>query len=114
MLRPVPRVARDFAAAPARALALSLVLAMPVVAMAPAVAVAKECASEAVSAGGERAAFRWLALTKARANWRARVRRTPGLGPAYAGWRNAEGLVERCISASGGVACEMSAVPCKP
>lgn len=70
------------------------------------------CSDQLLSARGEPARLEWLAKTKARANWRARVRATPDLGDAYASWRQARDVREACRPASGGVACTFSGVPC--
>ena len=47
---------------------------------------AATCAGSAIEARGEQSRYEWLAKTKARANWRRKVRATPGLGPTYANW----------------------------
>ena len=54
------------------------------------------CAESAVSARGEESRFVWMAKTKARANWRRKVRSMPGIGPSYANWARAENTEERC------------------
>jgi hypothetical protein len=79
----------------------------------PAHAAGKTCSDAAVSARGEPARFMWLAKTKARANWRRRVRATTGLGTEYSNWGNAETSEERCITAEGGTVCIFSGYPCK-
>ncbi|MEQ1716493.1 MAG: hypothetical protein ABL907_10995, partial [Hyphomicrobium sp.] len=43
---------------------------------------AASCASEQIEARGEQSRFLWLAKTKARANWRRKVRTNPALGAA--------------------------------
>jgi len=73
----------------------------------------KTCSDAAISARGEPSGFDWLAKTKARANWRRRVRSTPGLGPAYGDWKLAANLEESCVSGSGGTVCTLTAVPCR-
>lgn len=73
---------------------------------------AEVCSDHAVTARGEPARLEWLAKTKARANWRARVRATPGLGDAFAGWRQAHDVHESCAPANGGTACSFSGIPC--
>lgn len=79
----------------------------------PANAAGKTCSDAAVSARGEPARFMWLAKTKARANWRRRVRATTGLGTDYSNWGNAETSEERCITAEGGTVCIFTGYPCK-
>ena len=74
---------------------------------------AATCAAASVSARGEPASLRLLALTKARGNWRARVRVTPGMGAAYADWGAAAEQVERCIENTGSIVCTVSAIPCR-
>ena len=71
------------------------------------------CAQVAVSARGEPARFEFLARTKARANWRARVRMTPGLGDLFANWQRAMNTQERCISGPDGTVCTMTGTPCR-
>ncbi len=74
---------------------------------------AKTCSDAAISARGEPARFLWLAKTKARANWRRKVRATPGLGTDFSNWGNAETSDERCITAEGGTVCIFTGYPCK-
>ncbi len=57
--------------------------------------------------------FLWLAKTKARANWRRKVRVTPTLGTDFSNWGNAETSEERCITAEGGTVCIFTGYPCK-
>ncbi|MCB1506111.1 MAG: hypothetical protein KDJ47_14130 [Hyphomicrobiaceae bacterium] len=71
------------------------------------------CTASAVSARGEPSRFEWVAKTKARANWRRRVRALPGLGPSYADWKKAADLEESCISGPAGTVCSISGVPCR-
>ena len=71
------------------------------------------CAAAPVSARGEPASYRWLALVKARGNWRSRVRTTPDLGAPYADWSAATEPVERCIDNAGSIVCTVSGIPCK-
>lgn len=73
---------------------------------------AEVCSDHALMARGEPARLEWLAKTKARANWRARVRATPGLGDAFSGWRLAHDVHESCAPAEGGTACSFSGIPC--
>jgi hypothetical protein len=75
---------------------------------------AATCASSAVEARGEQSRFVWIAKTKARANWRAKVRRTPGLGPTYANWARAENTEERCLTGPLGALCIFTGTPCVP
>lgn len=76
-------------------------------------AAGKTCSDSAVSARGEPARFMWLAKTKARANWRRKVRATPDLGSDFANWGNAETSEERCITADDGTVCVFTGYPCK-
>ncbi len=75
---------------------------------------ALDCVADAVTVTGEPARYQWLALVKARANWRRRVRLNPNLGDRYANWYRAQDGVERCVSANAGVACTLSGRPCAP
>lgn len=84
----------------------SLVVARP--------ARALDCVADAVTVTGEPARYQWLALVKARANWRRRVRLMPSLGDRYANWARAQDAVERCVSANGGAACTLAGRPCAP
>ena len=79
----------------------------------PGAALAVTCADAPISARGEPSRFEWLAKTKARANWRRRVRLTPGLGPAFADWKMASNLENSCISGPAGSVCTLTAVPCR-
>jgi hypothetical protein len=90
----------------------ALIISMAIVAVAPAQA-SKTCSDAAVSARGEPATFLWLAKTKARANWRRKVRVTPTLGTDFSNWGNAETSEERCITAEGGTVCIFTGYPCK-
>lgn len=99
---PIPRSALLFAAA----LCLN---ATP----GPAGAAGKTCSDVAVSARGEPARFVWLAKTKARANWRRKVRATTGLGTDFANWYDAETSEERCVTADDGTICVFTGYPCK-
>ena len=96
-----------------RTIALSLVAFL----IAPALATsarAGQCAPAAVSAHGEPATFQWLARTKARANWRAKVRHLKGLGAPFADWDRAENRTEDCTPSVRGIACTFAATPCRP
>lgn len=75
---------------------------------------AATCAGVVVEARGEQSRFMWLAKTKARANWRNKVRRTPGLGTAYANWARAANTDERCLSGPAGTLCIFKGTPCVP
>lgn len=77
-------------------------------------AAAKQCAGQSVEARGEPSRFLWLAKTKTRANWRRKVRATPGLGTDYANWARAETTDEKCYSGPTGHLCIFSGTPCKP
>ena len=76
-------------------------------------AFAETCAGTAVAARGEPASFEWLAKTKARANWRSRVRATSKLGATYSNWSRAQGRDERCERGPQGVVCTFAATPCR-
>jgi hypothetical protein len=71
------------------------------------------CAQDEVSAKGEPASYRWLALLKARGNWRGKVRAMPRLGAAYATVGIAHNPTERCIFNTGSVVCSVIATPCR-
>ena len=72
------------------------------------------CAESAVSARGEESRFVWMAKTKARANWRRKVRSMPGIGPSYANWARAENTEERCMTGPSGTVCIFTGTPCLP
>jgi hypothetical protein len=72
------------------------------------------CAATAVEARGEQSRFVWLAKSKARANWRRKVRSTPGLGTKYANWARAETTDERCLTGPLGTLCIFTGTPCLP
>jgi hypothetical protein len=71
------------------------------------------CSETGISARGEPAGYRWLALVKARGNWRARVRTTQDMGAAYADWSAARDQVERCIETAGSIVCTVTGIPCR-
>lgn len=73
---------------------------------------AETCAPAGVTARGEPARYEWLAKTKARANWRRRVRETTSLGTDYANWALARETTERCLSGPSGVVCIFTGTPC--
>lgn len=75
---------------------------------------AATCSAVEISARGEPATFKWLALVKARGNWRSKVRAIPSLGAPYANFGRAEDAVERCISDSRTTVCIVAARPCRP
>jgi hypothetical protein len=75
---------------------------------------ANTCASSPVVARGEESRFVWLAKTKMRANWRAKVRGTSGLGPDYANWARAQDTEERCLTGPAGTVCVFTGTPCRP
>ena len=72
------------------------------------------CASQPIEARGEQSRFVWLAKTKTRANWRRKVRLTPGLGTPYANWARAENTEERCLTGPAGTVCIFTGTPCLP
>lgn len=76
-------------------------------------AVALTCTGEPISARGEPASFEWLAKTKARANWRSRIRIAKNLGPTYSSWSKAEAKIEVCRRTPRGLICTFSAIPCR-
>ena len=80
----------------------------------PPAAAADTCADKPFSAQGEPSTFEWLAKTKARANWRSRVRATRDLGTAYANWSLAANRDEHCAPTAKGVVCSFTGTPCKP
>lgn len=75
---------------------------------------AEVCAPEPVTARGENSRFAWTAKTKARANWRRKVRGLAGLGPDYANWNRAQNTDEHCLSGPAGTLCIFTGTPCKP
>jgi len=74
---------------------------------------AAQCAEQAIEARGEQSRYLWLAKTKARANWRRKVRATTGLGADYANWARAEATEERCMSGPSSHLCVFTGTPCK-
>jgi hypothetical protein len=74
---------------------------------------APSCAPAAVDARGEPASFEWLAKTKARANWRSRVRAMRDLGGAYSNWAQASASEEICIRSPRGFVCTTRGIPCR-
>ena len=75
-------------------------------------ALSATCAGSPIEAHGESSRFEWLAKTKARANWRRKVRATPGLGAAYANWAHAGNTEERCLTGPAGSLCIFTGLPC--
>ena len=74
---------------------------------------AATCSDQRIEAKGEQSRFLWLAKTKARANWRRKVRTTPRLGAGYANWARAENTEERCLSGRFNHLCVFSGNPCR-
>lgn len=96
------------------ALISALVLAMLLPVVVPAPVLAGACGPSPVMARGEESQFVWLAKTKARANWRRKVRSIPDLGPDYANWARAQNTEERCLTGPAGTVCIFTGVPCAP
>jgi hypothetical protein len=96
------------------ALTSATLLAMLAAIVVPAPVLAGVCGPSPVMARGEESRFVWLAKTKARANWRRKVRSIPGLGPGYANWARAENTEERCLTGPAGTVCIFTGVPCAP
>ncbi len=92
------------------ALALTLLFLGPF----PMRVLADTCASSPVVARGEEASYVWLAKTKARANWRAKVRASSGLGPNFANWSRAQNTEERCLTGPANSLCIFTGTPCAP
>lgn len=97
-----------------RLIAFASVAALLAAAVANTPAMAATCAGEPVEARGEQSRYVWLAKTKARANWRTKVRKTPGLGTTYANWARAANTDERCLSGPAGTLCIFKGTPCVP
>lgn len=93
-------------------LAVSAVALFTVVGTAP--AFAATCAGEPVEVRGEQSRYIWLAKSKAKANWRAKVRKTTGLGSPYANWARAANTDERCLTGPAGTVCIFKGTPCIP
>lgn len=83
-------------------------------AVAAAPAAAATCADTSVSARGDPASYQWLALFKARGDWRSKVRGLPELGARYANWATSADQIERCIKDGRSVRCIVTARPCRP
>jgi hypothetical protein len=71
------------------------------------------CATEPVSARGEPSKLEWLAKTKARANWRSRVRATAQLGALYSTPARAVDANSACVADQRGTVCTFTAIPCR-
>lgn len=91
----------------------SAAVATALACLAPHPAAARTCAEKPVMARGEPSRFETLAKTSARANWRARVRATPALGPDYADFNKALGADYRCAQEASQMTCTAIAHPCK-
>ena len=74
---------------------------------------ADTCGATPISARGEPASYRWLALVKARGNWRTKIRGMQELGPSYANWSSAADQVERCVESGGSTVCTVTGRPCR-
>ncbi len=96
------------------AVSIAFVLTVAAITVSTPGASAATCADAEVSAKGEVASFKWLALVKARGNWRSKVRTIPKLGADYANYGRAENQVERCISDQRSTVCTVTARPCRP
>jgi hypothetical protein len=96
-----------------RPLVLLAVITTSALTLSHAIVRADTCVPDSVTARGENSRFEWSAKTKARANWRRKVRTIPGLGPDYANWSRAKNTEERCIAGPAGSVCIFSGVPCK-
>lgn len=77
-------------------------------------ATAATCATQSIDARGEQSRYVWLAKSKAKATWRAKVRRTTGLGAKYAVWSRAENTEEKCLTGPAGTVCIFTGTPCAP
>ncbi len=77
-------------------------------------AAAKTCSDIMIEGRGEQSRYVWLAKTKARANWRYKVRGNPKLGSAYANWARADNTEERCLTGPLGTICIFTGTPCLP
>lgn len=71
------------------------------------------CATSPISARGEPSKYEWLAKTKARANWRSRVRATAQLGGPYSTPARAVDANSACVADQRGTACIFTATPCR-
>lgn len=98
----------------ARSVLPAVVLALAGLAISGERAAAKTCSDLMIEGRGEQSRYVWLAKTKARANWRYRVRGNPKLGVAYANWARAENTEERCLTGPLGTVCIFTGTPCLP
>ena len=101
---------------PAAMLAGAMLVATMITAMSIDIAWAQDtkfCSSTPIVARGEPSSFEWLAKTKARANWRHRVRSTTELGTEYSDWKLSANLEESCLVGTDGTVCTITAVPCR-
>ncbi len=90
-----------------------LILALALLTCSAVAAVAETCATDPVTARGEPSSFEWIAKTKARANWRQRVRVIKPLGPLYSAWSHAQEPNETCSHSAKGIVCTFTGIPCK-
>ena len=97
-----------------RGAALLLVLAIVAILGVNSPVLAEACAGAPITARGEPARLQWLALLKARGNWRARVRAIPSLVADYANYGRSQAAQERCVTSAISVWCEVTATPCRP
>jgi hypothetical protein len=111
---PTPTSASEAAALVCAAAALLSITLWSEAVFAETASPAPACATAPVTAKGEPGSFQWIAKTKARANWRAKVRAVSDLGPDYANWGNAKDPVEDCQTGAAGITCVFTGTPCKP
>lgn len=97
-----------------RTLTLSAAVLAVVLAEATRPASAATCAQAPITARSEESRYEWLAKTKARANWRRKVRAMTDLGPAYSNWGQAAETEEKCMTGPAGSVCTFIGTPCKP
>ena len=74
---------------------------------------AAACNDRPVSARGDSSRFELLAKSKARGNWRAKVRALPALGASYADWSKAQAAEYRCSQKDSRFECIAVAYPCR-
>lgn len=80
---------------------------------------ANTCSGQTISAVGVPSSLLFLAKSRAKAAWRAKVTATPGLGPDWIAWGIAQGRNFDCqpLQPGGGLfarkACAATATPCK-
>lgn len=97
-----------------RAFGAALAISAGLLAVPTGAALAVTCAQVEVTARGENARFQWLARSKAKANWRRKVRETTGLGAAFSNWNIAMNADEECLTGPVGTICTFTGIPCKP